>query len=84
IAAIFKSATAKPVTGLDGIVTLFNTGFKNVYNVKAYVSSSLFNALDLLKDKNGRFLLQDDITLASGKRIKGKEVVVLDDDIIGT
>ena len=84
IAAIFKSATAKPVTGLDGIVTLLNTGFKNVYNVKAYVSSSLFNALDLLKDKNGRYLLQDDITVASGKRIKGKEVVVLDDDIIGT
>ncbi|EOP94828.1 phage major capsid protein [Bacillus toyonensis] len=84
IAAIFKSATAKAVTGLDGIVTLLNTGFKQVYNVKFYVSSSLFNELDLLKDKNGRYLLQDDITVASGKRIKGKEVVVLDDDIIGT
>lgn len=83
IAAILKTATAKSVVGLDGIVTLFNTGFKNVYNVKAYVSSSLFNALDLLKDKNGRYLLQDDITVASGKRIKGKEVVVLDDDVIG-
>ncbi|PGM07237.1 phage major capsid protein [Bacillus thuringiensis] len=84
IAAIFKSATAKAVTGLDGIITLLNTGFKNVYNVKAYVSRSLFNQLDLLKDKNGRYLLQDDITVASGKRVKGKEVVVLDDDIIGT
>ncbi|MCU4822684.1 phage major capsid protein [Bacillus cereus] len=84
IAAIFKTATAKPVTGLDGIVTLLNTGFKQVYNVKFYVSSSLFNALDLLKDKNGRYLLQDDITVASGKRIKSKEVVVLDDDMIGT
>ncbi|MED2185392.1 phage major capsid protein [Bacillus wiedmannii] len=84
IAAIFKSATAKAVTGLDGVVTLLNTGFKNVYNVKFYVSSSLFNQLDLLKDKNGRYLLQDDITVASGKRIKSKEVVVLDDDIIGT
>lgn len=84
IAAIFKSATAKAVTGLDGVITLLNTGFKNVYNVKFYVSSSLFNQLDLLKDKNGRYLLQDDITVASGKRIKSKEVVVLDDDIIGT
>ncbi|PER27196.1 phage major capsid protein [Bacillus cereus] len=84
IAAIFKSAPAKAVTGLDGIVTLLNTGFKNVYTVKAYVSRSLFNQLDLLKDKNGRYLLQDDITVASGKRVKGKEVVVLDDDIIGT
>lgn len=83
IAAILKTAPAKAVTGLDGIVTLFNTGFKNVYSVKAFVSSSLFNVLDLLKDKNGRYLLQDDITVASGKRIKGKEVVVLDDDVIG-
>lgn len=83
IATIFKTATAKAVTGLDGIVTLLNTGFKQVYNVRFYVSSSLFNALDLLKDKNGRYLLQDDITVASGKRIKGKEVVVLDDTMIG-
>ncbi|MCL9634652.1 phage major capsid protein [Bacillus zanthoxyli] len=83
IAAIFKSATAKAVQGLDGIVTLLNTGFKQVYTVKFYVSSSLFNELDLLKDGNGRYLLQDDITVASGKRIKGREVVVLDDDMIG-
>ena len=83
IADIFKSAKTKAVTGLDGVVTLLNTGFKQVYNVKFYVSSSLFNELDLLKDGNGRYLLQDDITVASGKRIKGREVVVLDDDVIG-
>lgn len=84
IAAIFKTAKAKAVTGLDGIITMFNKDFKKVYNIKAFVSSSLFNVLDLLKDKNGRYLLEDDITVASGKRIKGKEVVVLDDDVIGT
>lgn len=84
IAAILKTATPKAVTGLDGIITMFNKDFKNVYNTKAFVSSSLFNELDLLKDKNGRYLLQDDITVPSGKRIKGKEVVVLDDDVIGT
>ena len=84
IAAILKTAPAKEVTGLDGIVTMFNKDFKKVYNTKAFVSASLFNALDLLKDKNGRYLLEDDITVASGKRIKGKEVIVLDDDVIGT
>ncbi len=84
IAAVLKSATPKSVTGLDGIITMFNKDFKQAYNVKAYVSASLFNELDLLKDKNGRYLLQDDITVASGKRIKGKEIVVLDDDVIGT
>lgn len=83
IAEIFKTATPKPVQGLDGIITLFNTGFKRVYNVKAFVTSSLYNELDLMKDENGRYLLQDDITVASGKRLKGKEVVVLDDDVLG-
>ena len=84
IAAIFKTAPKKAVTGLDGIIGMFNKDFKKVYNTKAFVSSSLFNALDLLKDKNGRYLLEDDITVASGKRIKGKEVIVLDDDVIGS
>jgi len=84
IAAIFKTATAKAVTGLDGIITMFNKDFKRVYNTRAFVSSSLYNVLDLMKDRNGRYLLQDDITVASGKRIKGKEVVVLDDEVIGT
>lgn len=84
IATVLKTATAKQVSGLDGIITMFNKDFKKAYNVKAYVSASLFNELDLLKDANGRYLLQDDVTVPSGKRIKGKEVVVLDDDVIGS
>lgn len=83
IAQIFKNAEAKTVTGLDGIITLINTGFKSVYQIKVFVSKSLYNELDLLKDKNGRYLLEDDITVPSGKRIRGREVVVLDDKVIG-
>ncbi|MGN8648321.1 phage major capsid protein [Gracilibacillus sp. HCP3S3_G5_1] len=83
IAAAFKNATAKEVTGLDGIKGVINKDIKKIYNVKAFISSSLYNELDTLKDKNGRYLLQDDITVESGKRLSGKEVVVLDDDMIG-
>lgn len=83
IAQILKSATAKTVNGLDGLITLLNTGFKTAYDVKLFVSQSLFNELDLMKDKRGRYLLQDDITVASGKRLKGKEIVILDDEMIG-
>src|SRR5690606_12089321 len=60
-----------------------NTGFKTAYQVKIFASQSMFNELDLMKDENGRYLLQDDITVPSGKRLKGKEIVVLDDDMIG-
>jgi len=84
IAAMLKTATAKAVTGIDGLKTLFNTGIKKVYRTKAILSASLFNELDLTKDKNERYLLQDDIKSSSGKKIFGYEVIVLDDDIIGT
>jgi HK97 family phage major capsid protein len=83
IAAVLKTATSKTVTGLDGLKAVFNKDIKKVYNVKAVISASLYNVLDTMKDNNGRYLLQDDITLESGKRLFGKEVIVLDDDVIG-
>lgn len=82
IATVLKSATAKSVTGLDGLKDLVNKEIKKVYPVKFIISSSLYAELDKLKDKNGRYLLQDSITSASGKILSGKETVVLDDDVI--
>ena len=84
IATVLKTATAKSVVGVDGLKDIINVTIKQVYNVKLIVSASLYNELDKLKDKNGRYLLQDSITAASGKVLLGKEVVVLDDDIIGS
>lgn len=84
IAMAFKEMPAKEVTGLDGLKDLVNKGIKKVYNIKHFLSASLFAELDKLKDKNGRYLLQDSINAASGKTLFGKEVVVLDDDVIGT
>ena len=84
IATVLKTATAKAVVGVDGLKDIINVTIKRVYNVKLIVSASLYNELDKLKDKNGRYLLQDSITSASGKALLGKEVVVLDDDIIGS
>lgn len=83
IATVLKTAPTESAANLDELITLLNTGFKSAYQVKLYISQSLFNELDLMKDGNGRYLLQDDITVASGKRFKGKEIVVLDDDVIG-
>lgn len=82
IADVVKTLTAKSVTGVDGLKDLINKDIKKAYNVKLFVSASLYAALDKLKDKNGRYLLQDSITAASGKMLLGKEVVVLDDVVI--
>lgn len=85
IATVLKTATAKAVTGFDGLKTVFNKDLKRAYanNAKAVVSASLYNELDTTKDNNGRYLLQDDVTVASGKKLFGREVVVLDDTVIG-
>lgn len=82
IATVLKSATAKSVTGLDGLKDLVNKEIKKVYSVKFIISASLYAELDKLKDKNGRYLLQDSITSSSRKMLFGKEVIVLDDEMI--
>lgn len=84
IAAVLKTATPKAVTGVDGLKDLVNKEIKKVYPVKFIISASLYAELDKLKDKNGRYLLQDSIVTQSGKMLLGREVIVLDDDMIGT
>ena len=82
VATVLKSATPKTVNGLDGLKDLINKDIKKVYPVKLIISASLYAELDKLKDKNGRYLLQDSITSSSGKMLFGKEVIVLDDEMI--
>ena len=84
IAAVLKTATPKAVVGVDGLKDLVNKDVKRVYPVKFIVSASMYGELDKLKDKNGRYILQDSITSSSGKMLLSKELVVLDDDMIGT
>lgn len=83
IAAKLKTAPAKAVVGIDGVKDLVNKDIKKVYPVKFIVSSSLYAEWDKLKDNDGRYLMQDSITASSGKMILGREVVVLDDEMIG-
>jgi HK97 family phage major capsid protein len=39
--------------------------------------------LDTLKDKEGRYLLQESITASSGLTLFGKQVVVVNDELLG-
>ena len=84
IATLLKTATPKTVAGLDGLISLLNKDITQSYNTKLYISSSLYNELDLLKDKTGHYLMQNTIAVATGKSFKGREVIVLDDDVIGS
>lgn len=84
IAKVLKTFEAKAgVKTLDDIKEILNVDLDPAYNVSFIVSQSFYQTLDTLKDKNGRYLLQDSITSASGKVFLGKPVFVLSDDVIG-
>ncbi|EGP5556642.1 phage major capsid protein [Enterococcus faecium] len=84
IAAKLQTATAKTVTTIDDLKDIVNVAIDPAYNVKFIASQSFFNELDKMKDNDGRYLLQQDVTVASGYKILGREVVVMADDVIGT
>ena len=83
IAEVLKTFTAKTVKDLDEIKKILNVDFDPAYDVAFVVSQSFYQFLDSLKDQNGRYLLQDSITAASGKVLLGKPVFVLSDTVLG-
>lgn len=84
IAAKLQTATAVSVTGIDDLKDIVNVKIDPAYAVKFIASQSFFNELDKMKDNDGRYLLQQDVTVASGYKLLGREVVVMADDVIGT
>ncbi|MEQ7038916.1 phage major capsid protein [Enterococcus hirae] len=84
IAAKLQTATAKTVTDIDGLKDIVNVAIDPAYAVKFIASQGFFNELDKMKDNDGRYLLQQDVTVASGYKLLGREVVVMADDVIGT
>ncbi|EGP5092478.1 phage major capsid protein [Enterococcus faecium] len=83
IAAKLQTATAVSVTGIDDLKDIVNVKIDPAYAIKFIASQSFFNELDKMKDNDGRYLLQQDVTVASGYKLLGREVVVMADDVIG-
>ena len=78
-----KTATPKTVKNLDEIKTIINTEFDPAYNLQFVVSQSFYNEVDLMKDNEGRYMLQPSITAQSGKALLGLNVTVLSDKLLG-
>lgn len=83
IALKLQTAAAKTMATIDDLKDIVNVEIDPAYAVKFIVSQSFYNELDKMKDKDGRYLLQQDITVASGFKMLGREVVILADDVIG-
>lgn len=82
IAAALKTATASTVTSFDDFKKAYNDTYKYSNRV-VVISKSGYDALDTLKDNEGRYLLQDDIASATGKAILGAPVYVVEDTRLG-
>lgn len=84
IATVLKDFEAKTAADLDAIKEILNVNLDPAYNVSFVVSQSFYQKLDTMKDKNGRYLLQDSIDSASGKVFLGHPVFVVSDTALGT
>lgn len=71
------------VANIDGLKTILNVTLKSRYAKQIIVSNDVYDKMDQMKDNQGRYLLQEAITSASGYKFLGKDVVVLDQDLIG-
>jgi HK97 family phage major capsid protein len=76
-----KASTADTVA--DDLKRVLNVDLDPAYDKTIVVSQSAYQVLDTLKDKEGRYLLQESITAASGLTLFGKPVVVVNDELLG-
>lgn len=74
---------AKEVSNLDAIKTIVNTGVAKRYAKQIVVSTDVYDALDRMKDSTGQYLLQPSVTASSGTKLFGKDLVVVDSNVIG-
>ena len=82
INALTNGVTTKTATDLiSDIKTALNVNLKPQDSQAASIvlSQSAYNELDQMTDKEGRPLVQPDVTKETGKSILGKTVVVVDD-----
>ncbi|MEG3247812.1 phage major capsid protein [Streptococcus suis] len=84
VADILKTATVVNAAGYDGLKDILNVKIKSVYNKVLVVTDSMFNALDKVKDKEGRYVLQPDITSPTGYSFSGKPIYPIADDLFGS
>lgn len=83
ISTVLKTFTAKTIADLDDLKTIVNVNLDPAYNRSIVASQSFYNALDQLKDGNGRYLMQDSILSPTGKVLLGMTVFVVEDNLLG-
>lgn len=79
---LLKTFTKKTVKNLDELKAINNLELDPALNKMVIVNQSAYNFLDTLKDSDGRYILQSDITVTSGKSLFGLPVVIVSDSLL--
>ena len=83
VAAVLKKATQADAAGFDGIKDIYNKKLKSIYKASIVATKSMFAALDKVKDKDGRYMLQTDVASPTGYSFGGKTIYKVDDTVFG-
>ena len=83
IGNVLKSFTAKEVSDVDALKAIINVDLDPAYERQIVCTQSFYQALDTLKDGNGRYYLNDSIINTSGLKLLGMNVTVVRDDLLG-
>ena len=83
IAEVLKSFTARDVKGIDDFKKIINVDLDVNYSKNFVVSQSFYQVLDTMKDKNDKYILNDNITVPSGKTLLGCPLIVVNDTLLG-
>lgn len=83
VTAVLKTATQADAAGFDGIKDIYNKKLKSIYKASIVVTKSMFAALDKVKDKDGRYMLQTDVASPTGYSFGEKTIYKVDDTVFG-
>ncbi|MDK7341013.1 phage major capsid protein, partial [Pauljensenia sp. UMB0018B] len=68
---------------VDDLKAIINVKLDPGYDRQIICTQSFYQAVDTLKDKNDRYLLNDSIINTSGNTLLGMNVTVVRDDLLG-
>lgn len=76
---LLKTFTKQTAATLDDLKQIHNVVLDPALDKMVILNQSGFNHLDTLKDADGRYILQPDVTAPSGKSLFGMPVVLISD-----
>ena len=83
IAEKMQSFPSKEISNLDDVKAIINQEIDPAFDLVLVVTQSMYQYLDTLKDKNGIYLLKQDITAESGTSLFGRPVHIIKDELFG-